>query len=205
MASFYRSASHGNLYNASAYLPYQYGSAAVLRAAPAVHATSQIVHAAPAVHVAAPQQVSVPLNHDPNPILVRKKPAHSVNYRQEVAVRFLKPGPLPPHGDILVKQEPDVQMAAPPPLHLRNQPPQPLAPPPLIIREKPPLPPPQIPEEVIRIPGKVFQQPRQVITENYAQIPPPPQKIIVERWLPYPEQVREVRNVYIFIFLLIKF
>ena len=35
-------------------------------------------------------------NYDPNPIIVRKKPRHTINYTQQVTVKFLQPPPLPP-------------------------------------------------------------------------------------------------------------
>ena len=154
-------------------------------AAPAI---TRVV-AAPAVAVAA----APALNVDPNPQLIRKKPAEKVHYRQEVAVRFLKPPPPAPHGDIVIKQERDVQAAPAPPLHVKQRPPQPIAPPPMIVRERPPAPPPALAPELITIPGKVIPPPpRQVITERLPVIPPPPQNIVVERWLDYPERVRRV-------------
>ena len=134
---------------------------------------------------------NVPLNNDPNPYVIHKKSA-PITYRQDIAVRFIKPPPLPPHGDIVVKQMPDTQAPPAPPVHYRHQPPQPVQPPPQIIREQPPVPPPQLPAEVHTIPGRVYRAPRQVIREDYAVMPPKPPSIIVERWLPYPEQVREV-------------
>ena len=141
-----------------------------------------------------PRQMSfshVPLNQDPNPVVVRKKPP-PVTYNQNISVRFIKPSPLPDHGDIIIKQMPDVQAPSLPPLHLRQQPPQPAHPPTRIIREQPPVPPPRLPTEVLTIPGRVIRQPQQVIREDFAPMPPKPPAIIIERWLPYPEQVREV-------------
>ena len=52
------------------------------------------------------------INADPNPIVVRKKPAEKVQYTQQISVKFLKPPPLQQPGDIIIRQEPDVQ--APP-------------------------------------------------------------------------------------------
>ena len=133
----------------------------------------------------------VPFNQDPNPIVIRKKPP-PITYNQNISVRYIKPIPLPPHGDIVVRQMPDVQAPPQPPLHLRHQPPQPPQPPPQIIREQPPAPPPQLPAEVHTIPGRVIRPPQQVIREDFAPLPPKPASIIIERWLPYPEQVREI-------------
>ena len=98
---------------------YAAGPAYTVAAAPAV---TRVVAAAPAVAVAA----APALNVDPNPQLIRKKPAEKVHYRQEVAVRFLKPPPPAPHGDIVIKQERDVQAAPAPPLLVRQKPPAPL-------------------------------------------------------------------------------
>jgi hypothetical protein len=133
----------------------------------------------------------VPLNKDPSPIVIRKKPP-PITYNQNISVRYIKPVPLPPHGDIVVRQMPDVQAPAQPPLHVRHQPPNPPHPPPQIIREQPPAPPPQLPAEVHTIPGRVYRAPQQIIREDFAPLPPKPPSIIIERWLPYPEQVREV-------------
>jgi hypothetical protein len=80
----------------------------------------------------------VPLNRDPNPLEVRKK-SNPISYIQQVGVRFIKPEPLPPHIDILVKHLPDTQLPPSPPLYMRNNPPPPLEQPVQIIREQPPL------------------------------------------------------------------
>jgi hypothetical protein len=59
------------------------------------------------------------LNKDPNPVVIRKKPA-PVQYTQNIAVRFLKPPPLPPQGRVIIKQEPDIILPPPPPLVIRK-------------------------------------------------------------------------------------
>ena len=83
--------------------------------------TTSQAYVAPAVveTVAAPASVvsSLPLdqyrlNVDPNPTVIRKKPAEKVQYTQQVSLKFLKPPPPEQPGDIIIKQEPDVQ--APP-------------------------------------------------------------------------------------------
>lgn len=112
----------------------------------------------------------VPLNRDPNPIVIHKR-SNPVNYRQQVGVRFIKPEPLPPHGDILVKQLPDTQVPPAPPVYMRNNPPAPLEQAPQIIREQPPVPPPQLPDQIYTIPGRRIQAPRKVIIESYAEVP----------------------------------
>ena len=112
------------------------------------------------------------LNHDPNPLVIRKK-SEPVSYNQQIGVRFIKPEPLPPHGDIVVKHLPDRELPAPPPRYIRNTPPAPLDPPPRIIRERPPAPPPCLPDEIVTIPGRRIQAPRKIIIENYAEVPMP--------------------------------
>lgn len=63
---------------------------------------------------------------------------------------------------------------------------------PIIIREKPPIPPKSLSPKLINIPGKRGSPPaRRVVIERLTQ-PPQPQKIIVERWLPYDKQERRV-------------
>ena len=118
-----------------------------------------------------PQQ-ELPLNNDPNPLVVRKR-SQPVHYNQNIGVRFIKPEPLPPHGDIVIKHLPDSYLPPPPPHYIRNQPPPPSEQPPRIIREAPPVPPPRLPDEVYTIPGKRIQAPRKIIIENYAEVPIP--------------------------------
>lgn len=110
-----------------------------------------------------------------------------------MSVKFLRPPPLPPAGDIIIKQERDVQAAPLPPHHVTQKPPAPIKPPPQIIRERPPAPPPTIPPEVHSIPGRVIPPPpRKLIIERLPQLPAPPADVIIERWLEYPERVRRV-------------
>jgi hypothetical protein len=133
------------------------------------------------------------LNVDPNPLLVRKKPAERVQYTQNVSLKFLKPPPAPKPGDIVIEQEPDVQVPPAPALLVRQKPPQPIKPAPAIVRERPPQPPAPIPPKHITIPGKVLPPPpRKVITERLPQLPPLPQDIIIERWLGYDRRTRNV-------------
>jgi len=69
----------------------------------------------------------VPLNQDPNPILI-KKPSHPITYTQQVSVKFLKPPSPPPAGDIVITQQTDKQASPVPPKHIRQQPPVPVKP-----------------------------------------------------------------------------
>jgi hypothetical protein len=76
---------------------------------------------------------------------------------------------------------------------LRQQPHRPHTPPPLVLREKPPNPPPTFERKVIMVPGKRLPPPpRKVIIERLAPLPPKPQAIIIERWLAYKEHKRKV-------------
>jgi hypothetical protein len=147
-----------------------------------------VAAAAPVVAVSA-----VPLNQDPNPIVIRKQPAAPVNYTQQVSVKFLQPPPPQQPGDIVITQQKDVQAAPAPPHLIRQRPPLPVKPAPLVVRERPPVPPAPIAPEHHVIPGKVIPPPpRKVITERLPQLPQPPQDIIVERWLEYPQRTRRV-------------
>ena len=133
------------------------------------------------------------LNVDPNPIVIRKKPEERLTHVQNVSLKFLKPPQPEQPGDITIIQEPDRQEPPLPPLFIRQMPKPPVENQnPIIYREKPPKVPNHIPEQTITIPGRVVQRPRRVIVEQFAPKPPKPQPIIIERWLAYPKQTREV-------------
>jgi hypothetical protein len=169
--------------------PIAYSAAPVLAAAPVSVAAAPVAIAAPVALASA----AVPLNVDPNPILIRKKPAAPVNYTQQVSVKFLQPPPPQQPGDIVITQQKDVQAAPAPPKLIRQRPPLPVKPAPLVVRERPPLPPAPIAPEHHVIPGKVIPPPpRKVIVERLPQLPQPPQDIIVERWLEYAQRTRRV-------------
>ena len=185
--------------SASAPVALSAAAPALVSAAP----TATIVsHAAPAVIAAAPAIVAAPLaaanfavpdNVDPNPIVIRKKPAAPVNYTQQVSVKFLQPPPPQQPGDIVITQQKDVQAAPVAPKLIRQRPPLPVKPAPLVVRERPPLAPAPIAPEHHVIPGKVVPPPpRKVIIERLPQLPQPPQDIIVERWLEYGPRARRV-------------
>jgi hypothetical protein len=136
---------------------------------------------------------SVPDNVDPQPLIVRKKPAAPVNYTQQVSVKFLQPPPPQQPGDIVISQQRDVQAAPVAPRLIRQRPPLPVKPAPLVVRERPPLAPAPIAPEHHVIPGKVIPPPpRKVVIERLPQLPQPPQDIIVERWLEYGPRARRV-------------
>ena len=170
--------------------PVAYAAAPVLAAAPIAVAAAPVAIAAAPLALAS---AAVPLNVDPNPILIRKKPAAPVNYTQQVSVKFLQPPPPQQPGDIVITQQKDVQAAPAPPHLIRQRPPLPVKPAPLVVRERPPMPPAPIAPEHHVIPGKVIPPPpRKVIVERLPQLPQPPQDIIVERWLEYAQRTRRV-------------
>ena len=94
-------------------------------------AASAIMESSAVAVAAAPAAAALPLdqyqlNVDPNPQLIRKKPAEKVQYTQQISLKFLKPPPPQQPGDIVIKQERDVQAAPAPPLLVRQKPPAPL-------------------------------------------------------------------------------
>lgn len=133
------------------------------------------------------------LNNDPNPEVIRKRPTEKIKYIQDVSFRFLEPPQAPKHGDIIIKQLPNRQIAPAPPLIVQQSPPKQPNPPPLVLREVPPPPPSRIPEQLVLVPGKVIAPPaRKVVIERLPQIPPKPEQIFIEKWLPFKQQKRRV-------------
>jgi len=116
-----------------------------------------------------------------------------VTYKQEVAVRYLRPPTPPPPGPLIIKEVRNAALPAAPPIVIRQRPPRPATPPPLIIRERPPQPPVQLAPKLVTKPLPAPPPPpRRVIIERMPPLPPKPQSIIVERWLPYKQQKRRV-------------
>jgi hypothetical protein len=133
------------------------------------------------------------INFDPNPQIIRKHASDAVTYKQEVAVRYLRPPTPPPPGPLIIKEVRNPALPAAPPIVIRQRPPRPATPPPLIIRERPPQPPPQLAPKLVTKPvAAPPPPPRRVIIERMPPLPPKPQSIIVERWLPYKQQKRRV-------------
>ncbi|CAF1237693.1 unnamed protein product [Adineta steineri] len=133
------------------------------------------------------------INFDPNPQIIRKHANDAVTYKQEVAVRYLRPPTPPPPGPLIIKEVRNPALPPAPPIVIRQRPPRPATPPPLIIRERPPQPPAQLAPKLITKPlPPPPPPPRRVIIERMPPLPPKPQSIIVERWLPYKQQKRRV-------------
>ena len=119
------------------------------------------------------------------------KPSPPVEQVKHINLRLLKPPPQQA-GDIVVHQEPDVQLPAAPPLHIRQKTQDQIQLPPMVIRERPP-PTECIPEKHITLPGKILPPPpRQVILERLPSAPPHPQEVTVERWLESEPATRRV-------------
>lgn len=132
------------------------------------------------------------INEDKDPEVIHKRTNHQILYKQDMAIRYLRPPTPPPPGDIYIRQK-DIQMPAAPPLIIRQQPPRPQTPPPLVIREAPPTPPQNLGPKIIYIQGKkIPPPPRKVIIERLPPLPSKPQSIIIERWLPYKPLKRKV-------------
>ena len=135
-----------------------------------------------------PQQ----LQHQDPALLVVNKKSPIIDQVQHVQIKYLKPPLSPPPGDIIVHQEPHIQLPPMEPLVIVERPsspdvahsPSPSSPEIIVIREEPPEPLPNIPEVHITVPGKVLPPPpRQVIVERLAQVPPPPPDVLHEKWL----------------------
>ena len=90
------------------------------------------------------------INEDPNPIVIRKKPADKLRYRQNVTVRYLKPPTPKPSELIIIEEAPRPQPAAPP-LVVRQQTCRAVTPAPIVYREAPPPPPPPAERKVVYI------------------------------------------------------
>lgn len=134
-----------------------------------------------------------PINKDSNPDIINKETNQTIEYMQELAIKYLRPPTPPTPGEIIIHQLPDQIPNPAPPLIIRQQPARPLTPEPLIIREVPPIPPEQVGRKVITISGKKMPPPpRKVIIERLASLPCKPQSVLIERWLPYPEVKRKV-------------
>ncbi|CAF0939194.1 unnamed protein product [Brachionus calyciflorus] len=134
-----------------------------------------------------------PLNHDPNPDIIRKKPIEKVKFNQNINVRYLNPPKLPKPGDIIIRHEPSKRVSPPPPLIIRHIPSRPQSPSPLIFREEPPKTPEPIPSKIITLPAVYTPPPpRKVVIEKLPQIPQKPPAVLVERWLPYTDLKRRV-------------
>ncbi|RNA33559.1 hypothetical protein BpHYR1_025257 [Brachionus plicatilis] len=137
----------------------------------------------------------LPLNKDSHPLVINKKPTNTLDYVQQLTIRYLRPPTPKSPSPIVIKQNPDICAPPAPPLVIRQIPPEPKSPEPLIIRENPPPPPAKLDKKVIVVRGKNLPPPpRKVVIERLAPVPPKPPTIIIERWLPYSK--RKCRVIY---------
>lgn len=133
------------------------------------------------------------INEDANPEIITKRVDRSIEYVQELAIRYLRPPTPPAPGEIIITMEPNMPTGPAPPLIIRQQPPRASTPEPLVIREAPPEAPPAVGTKKITISGKRLPPPpRKVVIERLAPLPSKPQNVIIERWLPYGEVKRRV-------------
>ena len=75
------------------------------------------------------------INEDPTPEVITKKSSQSLQYIQELAIRYLRPPTPPAPGEIVITQLPNVLTPPAPPIVVRQQPPRPATPEPLVIKE----------------------------------------------------------------------
>ena len=133
------------------------------------------------------------LNNDASPQVISKKPTNKMHYKQQVAIRYLNPPTPPRHGDIIIRQEPDNQLPAAPPLVIRQVPAPAPTPAPIVIREAPPRPPTVLGTKIVTIAGRNLPPPaRKIVLEKLPDQPEKPRSIFIEKWLPYKQQTRRV-------------
>ena len=139
---------------------------------------------------------SYTVNVDSNPEIMHKNIKDVINYKQPITISYLKPPPLPPHGEIIIKQERDQQVPKAPPLVIRQKPAVQNNVQPLVIREMPPVPMPTLEKKLITVAGKMMAPPpRKLIVEKLPPMPRKPPPIVIEKWLPYERQKRQVKFI----------
>jgi len=128
------------------------------------------------------------IHEDNNPQVIQKRYAGSVEFVQELAIRYLRPPTPPAAGEIIISMEPNSAIGPAPPLIIRQVGGRASTPEPLVFREAPPQPPKPAGPKRITISGKQNPPPpRKVVIERLPALPNKPQNVIVERWLPYSE------------------
>lgn len=137
-----------------------------------------------------------PINVDNNPEVISKQTNQVVNYTQDVTVKYLKPPSPPRTGEIIIKQECDMRVPKAPPLVIRQRPADPRTPETCVLREQPPQQPFSIEKKVISIAGKLLPPPpRKLVIEKLPQMPARPQAVVIEKWLPFDQQSRNVKFI----------
>jgi len=129
---------------------------------------------------------------DPNPQIIRKPgPVSQVTYTQNIKLRCLQPPLLNP-GPLTIVETRE-QPPAPPPYEIYQREPSPPQPPPIIWREMPPPKPPSALAKTVFHECPAFPVPPQsVVVHKLPALPQKPPDIIIERWLPYRVQKREI-------------
>lgn len=131
--------------------------------------------------------------NDEKPVTILKPNNTSIEYTQNVMVKYLRPPTPPPPGDLVIRNETESTTLIPPPQIIREVPERSRTPEPIIIREAPPRPPSPIQRKVVKIVDKTLTlPPRRIVVEKLPKLPPKPQPVIIERWLPYEKQKRKV-------------
>jgi hypothetical protein len=87
---------------------------------------------------------NIQVNNDANFEVVHKKSGEVVQQLQNVTLKYLKPPPIQ-HGDLVIRQESDVQLPPASPVVVKEQPEPAVARAPIIIREEPPQKPVSLP------------------------------------------------------------
>lgn len=120
------------------------------------------------------------INHDPNPEVVRKPNNQTVEYNQDISVRYLRPPT--PTGEILIRRKDNHIPVLAPPHIVRIPGCRPSTPPPVIFRETPPEY--RIESKQFVVPGKTITDlpDRRLVVEKLPSLPQKPPQIIIEKW-----------------------
>ena len=130
---------------------------------------------------------------DPNPKVIKKKNSQNLEYMKEMSIRYLKPATPPNIGDLIITQEDGAPAESAPPIIIRQMPKKSVSPEMLVIREDPPARPKPISSKSITVKGsRLPPPPRRVVIEKLPEDLSKQRSIMIERWLPYPEQIRKV-------------
>jgi hypothetical protein len=89
------------------------------------------------------------INLDKNPQVIQLKPEKCIDRIEKLEIKYLKPKPIEPPGDLIITEEGDYQPPEAPPIIIRIPPEEHCDPKPLVIRERPPQPPKVIPTKEI--------------------------------------------------------
>lgn len=143
------------------------------------------------------------LLEDSNPKVIKKKNSQSLEYIKEMSIRYLKPPTPPAHGDLIITQEDGVPAKHAPPIIIRQMPERSESQDTIIIHEKPPAKPKPIMSKSIKVKGRRLPPPpRRVIIEKLPEDLSKQKSIMIERWLPYPDQTRKASSLFLRFFFI---